>query len=252
MAVKCSEDIIPLTDLKTNLGGVVRSVADSPRPGLLTGRGRGAAVVPSVAQYEAAEGEREFMRAVVRGIADVEAGREVSIEEVRGSARLFVTEWPPALRVKGIGQQQVVDGQGSRHERQVQVAERVGKECGRRPAILGLVRSRKRAGKSRAATRTGAASGSAAAGSRSNAAASSAAAPPRPRPTRASGASARSDATARTNSASALVCTREQAVADRARQVGQDPVHAAPAGGRGRSTLAGIDGPSAMTASASR
>ena len=66
MAVKFSEDIIPLTDLKTNPGRVVRQVAE----------------------YEAAEEERQFMRAVVQGIADVEAGREVSIEEVR--ARLGI------------------------------------------------------------------------------------------------------------------------------------------------------------------
>ena len=84
MAVKFSEDIIPLTDLKTNPGRVVRQVADSRRPVLLTSRGRGVAVVQSVAEYEAAEEEREFMRAVVQGIADVEAGREVSIQEVRG------------------------------------------------------------------------------------------------------------------------------------------------------------------------
>ena len=66
MAAKFSEDIIPLTDLKTNPGRVVRQVAE----------------------YEAAEEERQFMRAVVQGIADVEAGREVSIEEVR--ARLGI------------------------------------------------------------------------------------------------------------------------------------------------------------------
>ena len=88
MAAKFSEDIIPLTDLKTNPGRVVRQVADSRRPVLLTSRGRGVAVVQSVAEYEAAEEERQFMRAVVRGIADVEAGREVSIEEVR--ARLGI------------------------------------------------------------------------------------------------------------------------------------------------------------------
>ena len=88
MAVKFSEDIIPLTDLKTNPGRVVRQVAESRRPVLLTSRGRGVAVVQSVAEYEAAEEEREFMRAVVQGIADVEAGREVSIEEVR--ARLGI------------------------------------------------------------------------------------------------------------------------------------------------------------------
>ena len=88
MAVKFSEDIIPLTDLKTNPGRVVRQVADSRRPVLLTSRGRGVAVVQSIAEYEAAEEERQFMRAVVQGIADVEAGREVSIEEVR--ARLSI------------------------------------------------------------------------------------------------------------------------------------------------------------------
>ena len=48
MAVKFSEDIIPLTDLKTNPGRVVRQVADSRRPVLLTSRGRGVAVVRSI------------------------------------------------------------------------------------------------------------------------------------------------------------------------------------------------------------
>jgi prevent-host-death family protein len=88
MAVKFSEDIIPLTDLKTNPRRVVRQVADSRRPVLVTSRGRGVAVVQSVAEYEAAEEEREFMRAVVQGIADVEAGRDVSIDEV--GARLGI------------------------------------------------------------------------------------------------------------------------------------------------------------------
>ena len=88
MAVKFSRDIIPLTDLKTNPGRVVRQVVDSHRPVLITSRGRGVAVVQSVADYEAVEEERVFMRAVVQGIADVDAGREVSSEEVR--ARLSV------------------------------------------------------------------------------------------------------------------------------------------------------------------
>ena len=67
---------------------MVRQVADSHRPVLITRRGRGVAVVQSVADYEAVEEERVFMRAVVQGIADVDAGREVSIEEIR--ARLSV------------------------------------------------------------------------------------------------------------------------------------------------------------------
>lgn len=88
MNVRFSEDVIPLTDLKTNPGRVVRQVADSRRPVLLTSRGRGVAVVQSIADYEAAEEEREFMRAVVQGLADLEAGREVSMQEVKARLRI--------------------------------------------------------------------------------------------------------------------------------------------------------------------
>lgn len=83
MAVKFSEDIVPLTDLKTNPGRVVRQVADSRRPVLLTSRGRGVAVVQSVAEFEAAEEARAFMRAVVEGLSDLEEGHELSLREVK-------------------------------------------------------------------------------------------------------------------------------------------------------------------------
>ena len=48
MNVRFSEDVIPLSDLKTNPGRVVRQVADSRRPVLLTSRGRGVAVLQSI------------------------------------------------------------------------------------------------------------------------------------------------------------------------------------------------------------
>ena len=57
--------------------------AESHRPVLLTRRGRGIAVVQSVADYEAAEEERAFLRAVVEGLADLEAGREVPLLEAK-------------------------------------------------------------------------------------------------------------------------------------------------------------------------
>lgn len=88
MTTKFSEDVIPLTDLKVNPGRVVRQSAESHRPILLTSRGRGVAVVQAVTDYEAAEEERAFMRAVVAGLADLEAGREVSLADAR--ARLGV------------------------------------------------------------------------------------------------------------------------------------------------------------------
>ncbi len=83
MAIKFSEDLVPLTDLKVNPGRVVKHTTEVHRPVLLTSRGRGVAVVQSVGDYEKAEEEREFMRAVVAGLADLEAGREVSLGEAR-------------------------------------------------------------------------------------------------------------------------------------------------------------------------
>ncbi len=81
MTTRFSEDVIPLTDLKTNPARVVRHATDAGRPVLLTRRGRGVAVVQSVADFDAAAEEREFMRAVVIGLADLEAGRDLSFAE---------------------------------------------------------------------------------------------------------------------------------------------------------------------------
>ena len=83
MKTKFSEDVVPLKDLKTNPGRVVKHVSESKRPALLTSRGRGVAVVQSLSEFERAEEEREFMRAVVQGLADLESGRELDLEETR-------------------------------------------------------------------------------------------------------------------------------------------------------------------------
>lgn len=83
MSIKFSKDLVPLTDLKVNPGRVVKHTTEAHRPVLLTSRGRGVAVVQSVTDYENAEDERAFMRAVVEGLADLEAGREVSLAKAK-------------------------------------------------------------------------------------------------------------------------------------------------------------------------
>ena len=83
MSPKFSEDPVPLTDLKTHPGRVVQQAAESQRPILLTRRGRGVAVVQSLREYETVEEERAFLRAVVCGLSDIEAGREMSLREAK-------------------------------------------------------------------------------------------------------------------------------------------------------------------------
>ena len=82
-AVKFSQDVVPLGDLKVNPGKVMRQVDETGRPVLLTSHGRGVAVVQGLSEFEAAQEEREFMRAVVAGLADIDAGRVVPIAEVK-------------------------------------------------------------------------------------------------------------------------------------------------------------------------
>lgn len=82
-AVKFSEDIVPLGDLKVNPGRVVNQVDATHRPVLLTNRGRGVAVMQSLRDYEADAEERAFMKAVLQGFADIEEGRTVNLAEAK-------------------------------------------------------------------------------------------------------------------------------------------------------------------------
>ena len=92
MGIEFSEEVVPLTDLKSDPGKVIRHVTEAHRPVLLTNRGRGVAVVQSVADYEASEEERDFMRAVVAGLADLDAGKELSLEVARARLKLPSSE----------------------------------------------------------------------------------------------------------------------------------------------------------------
>jgi len=68
--------------MKVNPGKVVRRIDETGRPVLLTSHGRGVAVVQGLDEFEAAQEERDFMRAVVAGLADIEAGRVIALDEV--------------------------------------------------------------------------------------------------------------------------------------------------------------------------
>jgi prevent-host-death family protein len=86
--VKFSEDVVPLGDMKVNPGRIIRRLDETRRPVLLTSHGRGVAVVQALSDFEAAQEERDFMRAIVVGLSDIEAGRVSSLEDVKRSLGL--------------------------------------------------------------------------------------------------------------------------------------------------------------------
>lgn len=83
MSTKFSEDIVPISDLKVNPGRIIKQVQEVHRPVVLTSRGRGVAVVQALQDYEAGIERETFMKAVVKGMADLEEGREFSLAEVK-------------------------------------------------------------------------------------------------------------------------------------------------------------------------
>lgn len=83
MPTKFSEDVVPLSDLKVNPGRVMHQVDQTRRPVLVTSRGRGVAVVQALTEYEAGTEEREFMRGVVRGLMDLDEGRQTDLPDVK-------------------------------------------------------------------------------------------------------------------------------------------------------------------------
>jgi len=81
-AIKFSQDVVPIGDLKVNPGKVVRRTQETKRPVLLTSRGKGVAVVQSLEEYEAAQEERAFIKSISQGMSDLEAGRTMTLDEL--------------------------------------------------------------------------------------------------------------------------------------------------------------------------
>ncbi|MDP2104974.1 MAG: type II toxin-antitoxin system Phd/YefM family antitoxin, partial [Desulfobulbaceae bacterium] len=66
-----------------NPGKIVKQVQEVHRPVVLTSRGRGVAVVQSLKDYEIGIEQQAFMKAVVKGMVDLEEGREVSLAAIK-------------------------------------------------------------------------------------------------------------------------------------------------------------------------
>ena len=83
MNAKFSEDIVPISVLKVNPGKIVKQVQEVHRPVVLTNRGRGVAVVQALQDYESNLEKQAFMKAVVKGMVELEEGQDMSLADVK-------------------------------------------------------------------------------------------------------------------------------------------------------------------------
>lgn len=81
--INLEQDIRPLSQFRADAAGLLRRVRETRRALVLTRRGRSAAVVLDVAEYERLLGELELLRDVQTAVRQLEAGQSVSHEEAR-------------------------------------------------------------------------------------------------------------------------------------------------------------------------
>lgn len=84
--------IIPISDLRQNASGVIKRISTSREPLFITQRGRAAAVMVSMKEYENTQHELEILRLLARGEKEIEAGAGFSLEEVMAEADALLAE----------------------------------------------------------------------------------------------------------------------------------------------------------------
>jgi len=78
--------IIPVTDLRQDAAKVLRQVKESKEPTVITQRGRAAAVILSLEEFERAENERQILMLLAKGEREIEDGVGHSVEDVFAEA----------------------------------------------------------------------------------------------------------------------------------------------------------------------
>lgn len=79
--------IIPITDLRQDTAAVLQRLRSSNAPLIITQRGRAAAVMLSIEDYEKAENDRQILQLLAQGEQDIAAGVGHSLEDVLEDGR---------------------------------------------------------------------------------------------------------------------------------------------------------------------
>jgi prevent-host-death family protein len=81
--INVSDGIVPLGEFKTGASKIIRDIAGSDEPLVITQNGRPAAVLMSPTAFQELRERQDFLETVAEGIADSEAGRVVDQKKVR-------------------------------------------------------------------------------------------------------------------------------------------------------------------------
>ena len=85
-------NIVPITDLRQDATSIVKRVAKSREPLIITQRGRATAVMVSIKDYEHSQHELELLRLLARGEREIEAGKGYDLKAVLAEADILLQE----------------------------------------------------------------------------------------------------------------------------------------------------------------
>lgn len=78
--------MIPVTRLRQDAAAALKRLKASKQPVVITQRGRAAAVLLSMEQYERGEHERQLLRLIARGEQEIAAGKGFDLDAVLADA----------------------------------------------------------------------------------------------------------------------------------------------------------------------
>ena len=84
--------IIPVSDLREDAANILGRMKKSNEPVVITQRGRAAAVMVSVEEYERSNHEREILRLLAQGDKEVAAGKGYELEDVLKEAERILAK----------------------------------------------------------------------------------------------------------------------------------------------------------------
>jgi len=85
-------EVIPITDLRQDAAEVLKRLRMGKEPIVITQRGRAAAVLLSIEEYERARQEREILELLARGDKEIAIGVGHELEDVMAEADSILAE----------------------------------------------------------------------------------------------------------------------------------------------------------------
>jgi antitoxin YefM len=86
-SIRVSQDIRPLSEFRANAAAFVQHVRQTRRPLVLTQRGRGAAVLLDISEYERLVERAELLEDIATAEEQIAAGESIEHEEAKQQIR---------------------------------------------------------------------------------------------------------------------------------------------------------------------